>query len=113
MTEEVGSAQPKAKIVPVVWSDPGSSVFANQAVVQYDGNLVYLAFGQANPPVISGDTEEEKQQQLDKIHSIVVSPVIRLVMAPESFRAVVKVLRSHLERMDNMDRPEQASQEEK
>jgi len=105
MAEETGT-QPKGKMVPLVWGESGTAVFANQAVIQYDGNLVYLTFGQANPPVLIGSTEEEKQQQLDKVQSIVVSPVIRLVMAPESFRAVVEACQKHLAIVDKITKQE-------
>jgi hypothetical protein len=109
MTEDT-TTQPKmqTKIVPLIWGEPGTATLANQVVLQYDGNLIFLTFGQANPPVIWGDTEGEKQQQLDKVQSIVVAPVIRLVMAPENFRAVVEACQKHLAIIDGMDKSKQA-----
>ena len=104
MAEEE-STQPTVKKVPLVWIEPGAPIVANQAVVQYDGNLVYVTFGQSSPPLILGDTEEERRQQLDKINSIAVAPVIRLVMAPEHFRAVVEVFQRHVSIMDAIGNP--------
>jgi hypothetical protein len=103
MAEDAG-AQPKmvGKLVPLVWGEPGMVAFANQVIVQYDGNLVFLTFGQANPPVILGETEEEKQRLLEKIQSIVVAPVVRLVMAPENFRSVVEAFQKHLALVDKI-----------
>jgi hypothetical protein len=105
MAEET-SSQPRmaTKIVPLAWSEPaGMAVFANQAMCQYDGNVVFLTFGQANPPIILGETEEEKQQQLDKVQSIAVASVVRLVMAPASFRTLVEAFQKHLAMIDQID----------
>jgi hypothetical protein len=89
-------------MVSLVWKDPGMTMLANQAIVQHDGQMVYLTFGQANPPLILGETEEEKQRQLDEIQSVTVLPIIRLAMAPESFRAVIEILQTHLTKMGEM-----------
>lgn len=107
---EDARAQPKGKMVSLVWGEPGMTVFANQAVVQYDGNMVYLTFGQASPPVIAGETDEERQRQLDKVHSVAVLPVVRLAMAPASFRAVADALQRHIEMVEKAD---QSTQETK
>jgi len=103
MAEETGM-QPLGKIVPLVWSEAGMAVLANHAFLQFDGSLVYLTFGQANPPVVLGETEEEKRQQLDKVHSITVSPVIRIAMPPENFRALTEALQKHLALVEKVEK---------
>ena len=100
----------KGKMIKLVWGEAAVTVFANQAVVQYDGSAVYLTFGQANPPVIWGETEEEKRQQLEKIDSVTVSPIIRLAMTPDSFRAIAEAMRKHLTTIDKVDRAKQDPQ---
>lgn len=91
-----------SKLVPIVWGEAGTTIFANHAAAQYDGKAVYLTFGQANPPVILGQTDEEKQQQLDKVQSLVVQPVIRLAMTVEDYRAVIEVLQKHIVLVDGI-----------
>jgi hypothetical protein len=82
------------------------TIFANHAAAQYDGKAVYLTFGQASPPVILGETDEEKRRQLDKVQSIVIQPVVRLAMAPEDYRAVVQVFQKHLALVDEIAKRE-------
>ncbi len=94
------------KLVPLIWGEAGVAVFANQAIAQYDGRMVHLTFGQANPPVILGPSEEEKQQQLDKVQSILIQPVIRLTMTVEDFRAVGEVFQKHLALIDQLAKQE-------
>jgi len=67
---------------------------------------VYLTFGQANPPLILAQTDEDKQKQLDKVESIVVVPVIRLVMPFESFRNVVETFQKHLAMIEDIKKQE-------
>ena len=95
------------KLVPLVWSEPGVAIFANHAAAQYDGNLVYLTFGQAQPPFILGQTEEEKQRQLDGVQAIAIRPVICLAMTPQDFRAVGEVFQKHLALIDRITKQEQ------
>jgi hypothetical protein len=98
MAEETG-AKPQGKLVPLVWAQAGTPVFANHVLAQYDGSSVFLTFGQASPPLIWGGTEEEKQGQLDRLQSVAISPVIHLVMTPEKFREIVEVLQKHVAMM--------------
>ena len=106
MAEET-SVPAKGKMVPLVWGEPGMAVFANQIVIQYDGNSVYIAFGQTSPPVILGETDEEKQRQLDRIQSLPVLPVVRVAMTPESFRSMADALQKHLAIMGKIDASKQ------
>ncbi len=94
--ENIKQQSTLSKVVPLSWAEPGPAVFANVAYAQYDGKSVYITFCQAIPPAILGQTDEEKLQQLDKVESIVAAPVIRLVMAPENFRAVAETFQKHL-----------------
>jgi len=98
--------QLKVKMVRLVWTEPGPAILANQALVQYDGNLVYLTFGHTNPPIILAETEEEKQKQLDAVDSISVSPVLRVAMTPATFRSVADAVQKHLATMARIDRVE-------
>lgn len=106
MAEDKG-VQPVGKIVPLVWEEPGLAVLANQALLQFDGNLVYLTFGQTKPPLITGDTEEEKREQLEKVHSIAVSPVARIAMTADGFRAVAGIVQKHLALIENIEKLQQ------
>ncbi len=103
MAEEA-NVQPHSKMVPLVWNEPGTGVFADHAILQYDGRVVHLTFGQASPPLIWAQDEEEKQRQLESIQSIRVLPVIRLVMAPENFRSVAAAFQAHLALIDNVQK---------
>jgi hypothetical protein len=94
------------KMVRLVWTEPGATILANQALVQYDGNLVYLTFGHANPPIILAETEEEKQKQLDAVDSMSVSSVLRVAMTPATFRSVADVMQKHLGTMGRIDKAE-------
>jgi hypothetical protein len=109
MAEEA-NAQTKSKTVPLVWHEPGTSVFVNHVLAQFDGNSVYLVFGQANPPMIWGDTDEEKQRQLDQIQSVAILPVVRLAMAPQSFRAVAETIQKHLAMIDKIGEIDKSKQ---
>ena len=80
-----------SKLVPLVWGEPGVAVFTNHLAAQYDGKMVYLRFGQAQPPLIFGQTDEEKQQQLDDVQQIAIQPAICLAVTPQDFRNMGEV----------------------
>jgi len=106
MPEET-DIQPITKIVPFVWGEPGAPVFANHALIQYDGKSVFVTFGQAAPPLIWGTNQEEKNQQLEKIDSITVWPIIRIALDPESYRGIAEAFQKQLEIMGKSDAPKQ------
>ncbi len=103
MTDEA-KKQPEvpSKFVQLHWGEAGIVLFVNNAIAQFDGRSVFLTFGQAAPPVILGDTNEEKQSQLDKLESITVAPIIRLALTVEGYRDIVQVLQKHLGLVDNI-----------
>jgi len=97
-------AQLEFKKVPLVWTEPSAPVPANQVIVQYDGSLVYITFGQASLPLIWGDTDEEREQQLERIDRIEVTSVVRLAIAPGNFRAIADALQRHLSLIDAINK---------
>jgi hypothetical protein len=86
------------KVIPVEWPEFGMPECANQLVAAFDGSSVYLMFCQVCPPVIFG-TQEEQQKQLDRIESVKALPVARLVVSLDAFRAMLKVLQEHMDRI--------------
>jgi hypothetical protein len=97
----------KGKMLPLVWEEPGTAVFANQAIAQYDGHSVYLTFGQVRPPLILGETEEERHRQIEKVQSVTVLPVVRIAMTPETFRVVAEALQKHLALINKIEKPKE------
>jgi len=86
------------KIVRVEWPEFGMPECANQLLAAFDGNSIYLMFCQVSPPVIVG-TQEDQQKQLDQIESIKALPVAQLAVPLDAFRAMLKVLQEHMDRI--------------
>lgn len=85
------------KVVRVEWPEFGTPECANQLAAAFDGNSVYLMFCQVSPPIILG-TQEEQQEQLERIESVKALPVARLVVSLDAFRTMLKVLQEHMDR---------------
>jgi hypothetical protein len=106
MTDQVADkpSLPSLKIVDVDWGslEPGVAAYANNLLSLFDGQSVHVIFAQANPPIIYGKDETERLAQLDKVTSLAVSPVARLVIPLENFRAMLRALQDQLIKIDEL-----------
>jgi hypothetical protein len=103
MAEEVSEKPVPYKMVPLVWGDAGAAIYADNVLAQYDGKVVHLTFGQARPPMITGQTDEERESQLNEVKFVVVTPVAKLAMPAENFRAIVASLQQHIATIEKFD----------
>ena len=98
MKADEAGGHPSSKLVRLVWGDLGGApaILANNVLLQFDGSMVFLTFGQAAPPLVAGETEDEKREQLSKIESVPVSTMVRLAVPVENYRAMVGAFQKHL-----------------
>ena len=51
----------------VAWNELGPAVFANQVLALTHESMLHLGFYQIVPPLVLGDTEEERSQAIEAI----------------------------------------------
>jgi hypothetical protein len=85
--------------LPIEWVIPEHimSRYATNLVVQQTPHEFILSFFEAHPPVILGSPEERKAT-LERLKSIQVQCVARIIVAKERMPEFVKVLQEHLAR---------------
>ncbi|MDY7085969.1 MAG: hypothetical protein SYR96_12770 [Actinomycetota bacterium] len=101
----------------MTWGDvKGLPVLAaNQLAVQVDSldtepDLVVLTVGHVVPPIISG-AEEQRLAQVEQIKEVVVQPLARFSVSPGRLREWVDLLRTTADRIEEMQREEDAGLE--
>jgi hypothetical protein len=80
-----------------VYSPDIATRFANNFVVQHDSEQFFLSFFDIWMPMIVGETDEEKQVQLNAMEKVDAKCVARIVMSPEKMRELVEVMILNLE----------------
>lgn len=79
-----------------VFPDNLQSHFVTNLVVQHQPEYFVVSFFEAWPPVIIGETLEERQAAIDDLNSVKAKCVARLIVTPEKMHEFVKVLSDNL-----------------
>lgn len=80
--------------VPVVWvgAEELPVQFANAFLGLVAPNEIFLTLGSILPPLISGETVEEREASARSVSYVQAKPIVRLAFTPERFDEMVKVL---------------------
>ena len=72
------------KAVPLNLTIPADLVgrYATNMVIQHTEHEFVLSFFEAMAPPIIGNTEEEKQAQLDQVESVTAKCIARIIISP-------------------------------
>lgn len=89
---------------PVVWVgvDDLRVEMANQFLGQVDGDQVVFTIGQVAPPVILGETQDERRAQADRIPYVPITPLGRFSMTQRRMQELIQVLQTTLENMERI-----------
>jgi len=75
--------------------------FVSNLVVQHEPGILILSFFETLPPIILGQTEEEKHMALEKIEFIESKCLARLIITPEKMEAFIKAMSENLNAYKN------------
>jgi hypothetical protein len=80
--------------VRLLWIDldEQSVQMANQFIGQVDGDEIILSIGCATPPIITGDTIEERQAQAENIGYVPVRPIARIAVTKARLAELMVIL---------------------
>jgi hypothetical protein len=95
----IENGDPDHVAVRLLWIDLDEVVIqhANQFVGQANGEEIYLSLGCAPPPVIMGDTPDERRAQAQNIGYIPVRPIARVSMTRDHLDQLIRVLNQTVE----------------
>jgi hypothetical protein len=96
-----GLTKTALKIEYVIPDNPPPALYANQMLVQSDGNAMYLSFYQAQPPVIFGH-EAEVQKKIDDLHSLKAHLVVQVVVPQNRMADFARVISSTVDAQAQM-----------
>lgn len=65
---------------------------ANQFIGQFHGQEIIVAFGHMSPPVIVGETLEERRGQAEGLGYVPVRPVARISLTRENLGSLMNIL---------------------
>jgi hypothetical protein len=91
-----GLTKKSVKIEFVIPDDPPLPVYANQMIVQSDGQATYLSFFLAKPPVFLGE-DDDVQKKFDELQSLKAHMVAQVVVPQDRMGAFMKVLNDNFE----------------
>jgi hypothetical protein len=66
--------------------------FVSNLVIQHEPGIFMLSFFETLPPIILGETEEEKHMVLEKIEFLESKCLARLIITPEKMEAFIKAM---------------------
>lgn len=105
MPDEPGSVG-----IPGVWVGPEELpiLMVNAFLGQVDHQEITLALGQYTPPVIRGDTEDERRQQVQAISYIPIKPVVRVALTRARLTELIAMLEETGRNYDQLQRQMEA-----
>jgi len=74
--------------------------FVQNAVAQHQPDCFILSFFEVWPPLVLGETEEERLREVASLESIDATCVARFVLTPSRMREIVGVLSDNLKKYD-------------
>jgi hypothetical protein len=93
-----------ALAVRLLWIDLDETPIysSDQAIAQIDRDRIVLTFGSASPPIIIGDTVEERRQSAENIGYVPVRVIAKVAMTRDRLADSVRVLTEILNTFDKM-----------
>jgi len=87
-----------AKKVRIVHKYPEDlkSNFVSNIIIQHESDHFILAFFEIWPPVILGETDEEKRIAIESLEQIEAKCVARLVVSPTKMREFARAIQENL-----------------
>lgn len=91
--------------VRLLWIDLDETPIysANHAIAQIDDDRIVITIGASSPPVIVGDTLEERREMAEQLGYVPVRPLTRFTISRNRLAAVIAALTQTL---DNWDKRE-------
>jgi len=83
-----------------VFPDDLQSHFISNIIVQHEAENFIISYFEVWPPSILGETEEEKQQQIDALETIEARCVARLVVTPSRMMSFLRVMQDNIDTFD-------------
>lgn len=74
--------------------------FISNMTIQHQADHFILSFFEIWPPAILADTDEERQEIIDKIETIEAKCVARIVLTPEKMKEVATVINENIVNFD-------------
>ena len=74
---------------------------SNHFVIQHDQESFTLSFFEIRQPIILGETEEEKIEQLDAITEVEARCLVRLLLTPSNMYELTKALQENFQDFEN------------
>jgi hypothetical protein len=79
-----------------------TSRFVNNVVVQHQNDSFIISFFEVIPPLILGDTEEERERILNSINSVKAECVARLIVSPQKMEEIIAAMSQNLQNYQKM-----------
>ncbi len=82
-------------LLRVAWSELGPAVFANQVIALTDENMLHLGFYQTVPPLVLGDTDEERKRAIEALQqrgTVDAKLVVHVTLPLSKLAGVIDVL---------------------
>ncbi|WP_298443126.1 hypothetical protein [Ferrimicrobium sp.] len=88
--------------IPIIWEEDAGPVrlLSHFVVSVQDENELILMTGQAIPPILKGN--EEEQRELLKNFKLPIKPVVNFSLTPKRVRQLIEVLTVALQRHDEI-----------
>jgi len=74
--------------------------FVQSVVAQHQVDYFVLSFFEVWPPLILGETEDEKRREVETLESVDAKCVARFVLTPDRMREIVDILTENLRKYD-------------
>lgn len=81
-----------------------TSYFVSDLAIQHDEDRFILSFFEIWPPLIIGESEDERVEQLKKIDSLEVKCVARLVVSPSRMKLFKKAIDDNLKKFEDSEK---------
>lgn len=86
--------------ITYVGFDEAPISFANSFLVQHDDGEFLLTVGQISPPPITGESPEERQEQINALPFVPIRVLARYGLSRRRMVELIEVLQANLEKHD-------------
>jgi len=87
----------------IAWQEAGVASFANNLLVQSDGNTFYLTFYQVIPPIMMGEPEE-LAAAMQSMETVPAVPVARVAVGYNQLATMLGVMKRQLDQVNEIRR---------
>jgi len=89
---------PAELMIPIAWPTDLQAVYANNLLVQNDEGVLILSFFQVNPPYLTADSVEQRQEALANLGSLKAIPAAKLVIPLDRIPKIIEVIQQRWEK---------------